>query len=57
MKAAQEGEGTQVTSISYSVFVLHHSCTLVYTIPLPGTIVLEGISKIRLHFAAIHDLS
>lgn len=56
MKAGEDGEQALVASISYSVFVLHHSCTLVYTIPLPEAVPVTALPKIRLHFAAIHDL-
>jgi hypothetical protein len=33
--AAVDVAGISTSSVSYSVFVLHHGCTLVYTIPLP----------------------
>ena len=55
MKAGEDGEQTLVASISYSVFVLHHSCTLVYTIPLPEAVPVTALPKIRLHFAAIRE--
>ena len=54
-KAGEDGEQTLVASISYSVFVLHHSCTLVYTIPLPDAVPVTALPKIRLHFAAIRE--
>ena len=33
--AAADADASVTSSVSYSVFVLHHGCTLVYTIPLP----------------------
>eukprot|EP00039_Didymoeca_costata_P014301 m.229604 g.229604 ORF g.229604 m.229604 type:complete len:1082 (+) comp15990_c1_seq2:1274-4519(+) len=40
-------------SISFSVFVLHHCCTLEYTIPLPG---LEHsiLPSVRVYFSALN---
>lgn len=42
-------------SISYSVFVLHHGCTLAYTVPMPQ-ISPDELSRVRLHFSAVNDL-
>eukprot|EP00041_Stephanoeca_diplocostata_P029813 m.888272 g.888272 ORF g.888272 m.888272 type:complete len:1078 (+) comp23637_c0_seq1:129-3362(+) len=42
-------------SISYSVFVLHHGCTLAYTVPMPQ-IPPDELSRVRLHFSAVNDL-
>ena len=42
-----------VPSLSYSIFVLHHGCTLVYTVPLP-TLTWQLLPQMRLHFSAFH---
>eukprot|EP00040_Diaphanoeca_grandis_P032775 m.199425 g.199425 ORF g.199425 m.199425 type:complete len:1059 (-) comp32733_c2_seq1:42-3218(-) len=47
---------TTTSSISYSVFVLHHSCTLVYSIPLPESVPTSALPGIRLHFASLNEL-
>lgn len=41
--------------ISYSVFVLHHGCTLTFTIPLPALTHAMRLGA-RLHFSAISDM-
>eukprot|EP00038_Savillea_parva_P028535 m.65625 g.65625 ORF g.65625 m.65625 type:complete len:1089 (+) comp8306_c0_seq1:172-3438(+) len=53
--AAASPEGPPESSVSYSVFVLHHGCTLTYTIPLPD-VPAEELYGLRLHFSAINDL-
>lgn len=53
-KAASPAGPTE-PSVSYSVFVLHHGCTLQYTIPLPN-VAFEDLPNLRLHFSALNDL-
>ena len=44
-----------VPSVSYSVFVLHHGCTLTYTIPL-NNLDISMLPDVRIHFSSLDGL-
>ena len=44
-----------VPSVSYSVFVLHHGCTLTYTIPLHN-LEVAMLPDVRIHFSCLDGL-